>query len=53
VVTPATLMLFAQISAWRMRRKQARAVKRRRKTLRAAAPSSVKLPPELMPEAAE
>jgi multidrug efflux pump len=37
VVTPATLMLFAQISAWRMRRIQARAVKRRRKnSLRAA-----------------
>jgi multidrug efflux pump len=52
VVTPATLMLFAQISAWRMRRIQARAVKRRRKSsLRAA--RLPKLPPELMPEPAE
>jgi len=52
VVTPATLMLFAQISAWRMRRIQARAVKRRRKnSLRAA--RSPKLPPQLMPEPAE
>jgi multidrug efflux pump len=52
VVTPATLMLFAQISAWRMRRIKARAVRRRRKgSLRAA--RSPKLPPELMPQPAE
>ncbi len=52
VVTPATLMLFAQISAWRMRWIKARAVKRRRKSsLRAARPP--KLPPELMPQPAE
>jgi multidrug efflux pump len=52
VVTPATLMLFAQISAWRMRRIKTRAVKRRRKnSLRAA--RSPKLPQELIPEPAE
>ena len=52
VVTPATLMLFAQISAWRTRRRQARAVKRRRKHALRAAPA-LKLPSELVPEPAE
>jgi multidrug efflux pump len=51
VVTPATLMLFAQISAWRIRRRQARALKRRRKTLQAT--RAPKLPAALVPEPAE
>jgi len=52
VVTPATLMLFARISAWRQGRRQARAVRRRRNMTKAVH-RPAKLPPLLVPEAAE
>jgi multidrug efflux pump len=52
VVTPATLMLFAQFSAWRQSRRQTRAIRRRRK-LPKAVHRPAKLPPQLMPEPAE
>ena len=52
VVTPATLMLFARISAWRLSRRKARAVRRRRNMTKAVH-RPAKLPPQLMPEPAE
>ena len=52
VVTPATLMLFARISAWRQSRRKARAVRRRRNMTKAVH-RPAKLPPQLMPEPAE
>jgi len=52
VVTPATLMLFARMSAWRLSRRHARAVRRRRRMAKAARKPS-RLLPELVPEPAE
>jgi multidrug efflux pump len=52
VVTPATLMLFARMSNWRLSRRHARAVRRRRRMAKAARKPS-RLLPELVPEPAE
>jgi multidrug efflux pump len=52
VVTPATLMLLARMSAWRLSRRHARAVRRRRRMAKAARKPS-RLLPELVPEPAE